>query len=305
MRFLPPVAALVAFDLAVRHLSFQKAAEELCITPSAVSHRIKALEQFIGVRLFHRLNRRLILSDAGALYAKTVRDALERIEKSTRRLMEEGMTTSLNVQLPPSLATKWLLPNLPRFLETHPDFEVKVNATEGSVAFGRSPVDIIVCHFPPDGAFHVEELIAEQFLPLCAPSKWIATPADLVRFPLIKTERNPVGWEEWLQHNEMDYIDLRGGLQFDPSSVAIQAAAAGLGIILESDILTREERRNGQLICPFNQREIRPIVRHYFLVYPTSIAEHPKVEIFVSWLRSLARDRSDDQNELGTVSGAY
>lgn len=291
MQYLPPVAALIAFDLAARHLSFQKAADVLCITPSAVSHRVKALEQFVGVKLFHRLNRRILLTDAGQNYARSVRDALQRLEKSTRQLLQNGKMGSVTIQLPPSLATKWLLPRLRYFLEAHPGFEVKLNATEGPVFFERSSVDLAICHLAPKGDLHVEELIAERFTPLCAPAKWVATPADLVRFPLIKTERNPVSWDEWLQGNGIDHFDMRSSLQLDPSSAAIQAAVAGLGIILESDFLVQDELANGQLICPFQDGVVHPIIRHYYLSYPRAAADDPKIQLLASWLRSIAVPR--------------
>lgn len=290
MRYLPPVAALVAFERAAEYLSFQKAADELCITPSAVSHRVKALEQFLGVQLFHRLNRKIVLTDAGVRYAHSICEALQKIEQATRQLTENGNNDSLIVQLPPSLATKWLLPNLPRFLEENPDCTVKVNATESPVSFGRSNVDIdiAICHTAPGGNAYVEELITERFLPLCSPSKWAAGPADIARIPLIKTERNPVSWKNWFETNQIAEYDLSVGMQFDPSTAAIQAAVAGLGIILESDILVAEELRNGQLICPFPEKVI-PIERHYYLAYSRNAEQSTTIQLFIDWLRQLAR----------------
>ena len=141
-RRLPPLNALRAFEAAARHLSFTKAAEELYVTQAAVSHQVKALEEALGVQLFRRLNRRLMLTDAGQLYLPALTEAFDGIDAATGRLRADENAGSLTVSVANSLAAKWLLPRLPRFRERHPEIDVEVSAADRLVDFGRDNVDM-------------------------------------------------------------------------------------------------------------------------------------------------------------------
>ena len=294
MKRTPPLLSLVFFEASARLLSFKAAADELCVTPSAVSHRIKALEDHLGLRLFHRFNRRLVLTDAGAAYASSLRTALAGIDRATRNLLARGVAEALTVQMPPSLAAKWLLPRLPRFIERHRDIDVRINATEERVSFKRGGVDLAICHVvPPDHEGHAEVLLTEHFRPLCAPRYQIVDIGELAQLPLIYTERNPVTWAMWLEKNGETSIAPGRGLRIDPSSMAIQAAVEGVGVVLESDILAQHEISAGLLVCPFRPRCVRDLVRHYHLVVPDERVQLPKVRAFSAWLREEAGTTGD------------
>ena len=278
----------MAFESAARHTSFKLAAEELCITPSAVSHRIRGLEEQLGLALFHRFNRQLALTDAGATYYKAVRDAFGSIARSTKTLTTPGTVETLVIHTPPSLASKWLLPRLSQFIALNPNIRVRLNATEQKVNFHRRPVDIAICHdAPEDPDIHVEVLLSEQFVPLCAPKYRLESPNELARLPLIETERNPVTWAMWLESHQVTSVDLRGALRIDPSAMALQAAVDGLGVVLESDLLARQEIASGQLICPFRIDSIEPMTRNYHVAYATSRESELSIAAFSGWLRSL------------------
>jgi LysR family glycine cleavage system transcriptional activator len=288
LKDLPSLLPLVAFEAAARHASFKLAAEELCITPSAVSHRIRALEGQLGMALFHRFNRQLALTDAGVTYFKSVRDAFGSIARSTKTLTTPGAVETLVIHSPPSLASKWLIPRLSQFIALHPDIRVRLNATEQKVNFHRRPVDVAICHVTPeDPDLHVEVLLSEQFLPLCAPKYRLDFPRELAGMPLIETERNPVTWAMWLESHRVTNVDLRTALRIDPSAMALQAAVEGLGVVLESDLLARQEIASRQLVCPFPTDSIQPISRNYHVVYAASRAREPSIAAFAVWLRSL------------------
>ena len=141
---LPPLNALRSFDVAAKHLSFTKAAGELNVTHSAVSHQIKALEDWLGVPLFRRVNRGLVLTDAGQAYLKPVRDSFERLGEATRRLRIRERSGPLVVSVMPSFAAKWLMPRLRRFRERHPEIDVRIQATSQLTDFAREDVDICI-----------------------------------------------------------------------------------------------------------------------------------------------------------------
>lgn len=134
-RKLPPLNALRAFEAAARHLSFTKAAGELHVTQAAVSHQVKTLEEHLGLPLFHRLNRRLALTEAGQFYLPVLRDAFDDIAAGTRRLHDGRGSGALHVSVLPSLAAKWLLPRMSRFRDRHPDIDVMVSANNQKIDF--------------------------------------------------------------------------------------------------------------------------------------------------------------------------
>src|SRR5215469_12184011 len=141
---LPPLNALRCFEVAARHLSFTKAALELNVTHSAVSHQIKTLEEWLGMQLFRRVNRGLMLTEAGQAYLKPVREAFERLGEATRRLRSKGRSGPLTLTVMPSFAAKWLMPRLRRFRERHPEIDVRISAQSHLVDFAREDVDICI-----------------------------------------------------------------------------------------------------------------------------------------------------------------
>src|SRR5713226_7766949 len=169
-RRLPPLNALKAFEAAARHESFTRAAEELCVTQGAVSHQVKALEAELGLRLFNRERQRLVITDAGRSYLEVVRDAFDRLAAGTNRLVQLQKTGVLTVTTSPNFATKWLVHRLGKFVEAHPDIDLRVSASLQHIDFAREDIDLAIRH--GDGQWpgmSVTRLCAEELFPVCSP----------------------------------------------------------------------------------------------------------------------------------------
>src|SRR5438876_6612537 len=182
-RRLPQLNALKAFEAAARHVSFTRAAEELCVTQGAVSHQVKALEDELGIKLFNRERQRLVITEAGREYLVVVRDALDRIALGTERLVQRQSSGLLTISTSPDFAAKWLVHRLGRFTKAHPDIELRISATMHHVDFAREEVDLAVRH--GDGSWtglHVERLCVEELFPVCSPKllagRRLRRPAD-------------------------------------------------------------------------------------------------------------------------------
>jgi LysR family glycine cleavage system transcriptional activator len=193
-RRLPPLNGLKAFEAAARSESFTRAAEELNVTQGAISHQVKALEDTLGVKLFHRERQRLILTEAGRDYLAVVRDALDRIAFGTEQLLQRQESGVLTVSTSPDFAAKWLVNRLSRFAEKHPNVDLRVSATTHYVDFAREDVDVAIRH--GDGnwpGLHMERLYSERLFPVCSPKlvagrNRITKAADLLKFPLLRLE---------------------------------------------------------------------------------------------------------------------
>src|SRR6267154_1029300 len=204
LRRLPPLNALKAFEAAARHESFTRAAEELCVTQGAVSHQVKALEAELGVRLFQRERQRLVITDAGRTYLDVVRDAFDRLAAGTERLLQRQNSGVLTVSTSPDFAAKWLVHRLGRFVEAHPDIDLRVSATLHHVDFAREDVDLAVRH--GDGSWpglDVTRLCAEQLFAVCSPKllggrRGIRMPTDVLKFPRLHLD-DRTAWSRWLE----------------------------------------------------------------------------------------------------------
>jgi LysR family transcriptional regulator, glycine cleavage system transcriptional activator len=194
LRRLPPLNSVKAFEAAARSESFTRAAEELCVTPGAVSHQVKALEAALGVRLFRRERQRLVLTEHGREYLGVVRDALDRIALGTARLVRRQGAGALTVSTSPDFAAKWLVHRLGRFAESHPEIDLRISASAHHVDFAREDVDVAVRHGAGDWpGLHVVRLCAERLFPVCSPRlvagrNRITAPSDLLRFPLLRLQ---------------------------------------------------------------------------------------------------------------------
>ena len=193
-RRLPPLNALKAFEAAARNESFTRAADELCVTQGAVSQQVKALEVSLGVTLFDRERQRLVITPAGREYLAVVRDALDRIAMGTERLLQNRGSGVLTVSTSPDFAAKWLVHRLGRFVESHPEIDLRVSATMHHVDFVREDVDVAIRH--GDGKWpglDAVRLCSEQLFPVCSPKLLsgrhrIGRAADLLKFPLLRLD---------------------------------------------------------------------------------------------------------------------
>jgi LysR family glycine cleavage system transcriptional activator len=250
MRGLPPLRAVVAFEATVRLGSMVLAAAELGITPSAVSHRVATLEAHFGQALFRRASGRLEPSAAGMRLAGRLAAGLDEIATACREFAPAPGRRAVGVQVAVSLATKWLRPRLGRFLAAHPGIALRIVDAPGRPDFSAGLDFALV--YGADAPPGAERLLAERVRPLCSPALRRRLPADasaadLSALPLLHS-RTVLGWPEWFRHMGGP-APPAGGLRFDRSHLAIDAACEGHGVVLESDLLTEAERRDGRLVA--------------------------------------------------------
>jgi LysR family glycine cleavage system transcriptional activator len=294
-RHLPPLTTLRAFEAAARHANFASAADELSITPAAVSQQVRHLEDHLGVRLFTRRARSVEVTAAGADYARTVGTVLDQLALATERIHHADQAGKLTIATTPSFAAQWLMPRLIQFLELHPELDVRLSTTNALVDFARQDVDVAVRY--GDGRWpglQAELLTATELFPVCSPlfrqgSQRLRIPADLHPRSLLRLMSDE--WPKWLAAAKLD--DMRAeGPQYSDVGLLTQAAMAGQGIALGQSIIVADHLAGGRLIEPFNLRI--PSQSAYYIVGLPGDLDRPKVRAFSEWLqRELARyDRS-------------
>jgi LysR family glycine cleavage system transcriptional activator len=290
-RTLPPLVALRSFESAARHLSFKDAAEELNVTPSAVSHQIHNLETFLGVRLFLRMNRSLKLTGAGETYVLKARMAFDQIEQATRDLSSSASVDVLTLTAPPSLTATWLVPRLRTFRERYPDFDIRVKGTMDDIDYAREDVDASVRYGYGDWpGVEIEHLHTERMLVLCSPalangSPPLRRPSDVLRHTLIHSESRLTGWNDWLRAAGVHGVETPGGFRFTHSAHSLRAAADGLGVAFENDLMAADYLAEGTLVVPFAEAFEVPRPASYYFVCPAEKLLEPKVQAVRAWLR--------------------
>lgn len=292
-RRLPPLNGLKAFEAAARSESFTRAAEELNVTQGAVSHQVKALEDTLGLKLFHRERQRLILTEAGRNYLAVVRDALDRIAVGTERLLQRQEGGVLTVSTSPDFAAKWLVNRLSRFADKHPDVDLRVSATTHYVDFAREDVDIAIRH--GDGnwpGLHVERLYSERLFPVCSPKlvaggNRITKVADLLKFPLLRLE-DAKNWTRLFEAAGVK-ASVGPGPVLNRASMLIDAAIDGQGIALARTALAAWDLVNGRLVRPVDV-SLR-MANTYWIACPKAASNVPKIATFRDWvLAEAAKD---------------
>lgn len=289
VRRLPPLNALRSFEAAARHLSFTKAAAELHVTQAAVSHQIKTLEEALGVKLFRRLNRSLLLTEPGQGYLPAVREALDKLADATERLTRQDETGILTVSALPSLASIWLVPRLHLFLEANPDIDVRLDASDRLADFAAGDVDVALRYgrgtYP---GLYAERLMTEDIFPVCAPSlptpeRPLSRPEDLKHHTLLHDDLR-LDWRMWLMAAGVEGVDPKRGLTFNASDFVIRAAIEGQGVALGRSALAADALADGRLIKPFDV--ILEADYAYYFVCAEGDIDRPKVRTFRDWLFS-------------------
>lgn len=294
-RRLPPLNALKAFEAAARHESFTRAAEELCVTQGAVSQQVKALEAELGLKLFVREPRRLVITGAGRDYLAVVRDALDRIAAGTERLLQRQSAGTLTVSTSPNFAAKWLVHRLGRFAELHPGIDLRVGAALHHVDFAREDVDVAIRHSDGDlPGLEVTRLCREELFPVCSPE--LATgpaalrrPADLARHTLLHLDSRQ-DWLKWLDAAGVTGVDLSRGPVLNQASMGIDAAVDGQGVALARTALAARDLLAGRLVRPFDL--VLPVSYAYWIVCPKANAALPKIVTFRDWLLAEAAEET-------------
>jgi len=294
-RHLPPLASLRAFEAAARHLNFTRAAEELHLTHGAISHQMKALEAQLGVTLFRRERRRLLLTDAGQRFAARVRAILGELSESVDAIAGKADPRVLTVSVLPSFASRWLIPRLASFQRRHPDIDLHVSASHAMAEFGADGVDIAV-RFGRGGwpGVVAEKLFDEEVFPVASPKlvseRWPLKPRELDRFPLLRSEREP--WMPWFRAVGLAFEEPKRGPIFSDEILMLQAAEQGLGIALARGAIAAPEIAAGRLVRLFPDRV--PPRSAYYLVYPRAHATLPAVAVFREWIfAEVAHKRSN------------
>jgi LysR family transcriptional regulator, glycine cleavage system transcriptional activator len=298
-RRLPPLNALKAFEAAARHVSFTRAAEELCVTQGAVSHQVKALELELGVKLFNRERQQLIITAAGREYLTVVRDALDQIAMGTERLVQRQSSGALTVSTSPDFAAKWLVHRLGRFAEAHPGIDLRVSATMHQVDFVREDVDIAVRH--GDGhwpGLHATRLCAEQLFAVCSPAFAfnLRRPRDVLKLPLLHLD-DRTAWTAWFDAAGVTGVDAIHGPMLNRASMLIDAAVDGHGIALARTTLAAWDLINKRLVRPFPLA--LPLSKYFWIVYPKATANLRKLVVFRDWLLAQA---SEDTRQLKALA---
>jgi LysR family glycine cleavage system transcriptional activator len=307
LRRLPSLNALKAFEAAARHESFTKAADELSVTQGAVSHQVKALEAELGLKLFNRERQRLVITDAGRGYLEVVRDAFDRLAVGTERLRQVQTSGALTVTTSPNFAAKWLVHRLGRFVEAHPDIDLRVGASHRHIDFAREDIDMAIRH--GDGEWpglSVTRLCVEEVFPVCSPKlvrgrKALRTPADLGRHTLLHVNDRR-DWGKWLDAAGVAATSSDRGPIFSQASMAIDAAVDAQGIALARTGLAAWDMRAGRLVRPVAFALKASYA--YWIVCPKSTADLPKISTFRDWLLTEAAEDARQLNRLKSRSKA-
>jgi DNA-binding transcriptional LysR family regulator len=283
-RRLPSLNALRAFEAAARHLSFTRAADEIHVTQAAVSHQVKALEAELGIKLFRRLPRGLLLTDEGQALLPGLRDAFERIAQVVERVRVPEAAGMLTVSALTTVVMTWLIPRLPRFQAAYPGIEVRLITSPRIVDFAREDVDVAVRY--GDGGWpglRADKLFDDTLTPLCGRAfcDRLSRPEDLHGVPLIQTDGDEHDWPIWLAAAGMRGARRVRGPQFDSTKIAVQAAIDGLGVAIGAPTLFADDLAAGRLFQPFSL--VVGNGKAYWVVTPETTAERPKIKAFRDW----------------------
>ena len=292
MRHLPSFPALRAFEAAARLGSFAAAGGELHQTPSAISHQVRALEAWFERPLFLRSVRRVTLTADGDRLLGELSAAFDQIEDACTALRPSAARSGLSVHCAPSFASKWLGPRLSRFMKAHPTITIRLTSSAEPVDLkSETDIDIDIAYGTPPARVGViaESLGSELTLPLAAPRLFNGSPAtrprDLARFTLIDSKLNPVQWADWFKLNGLK-LPSTARPSFDRGSLAVAAAADGLGIALETTRFAEVELARGELVA-IDGPAFRRIEREtHFLCYRKTNDERAPIVVFKQWLTS-------------------
>lgn len=300
---LPPLPAVRAFEAAARHGGFQGAAEELHVSAGAIAHQVKQLESWLGVSLFQRLPRGVLLTAAGRQYAQAVRPLLTGLADASDAVKRHGDERVVTVTSVPSLVSRWLLPRLGRLREQHPEIDMRVLSSIHTVDFQRDGVDVAIrLGTGPYPGLKAEVLMEEWFSAVCSPAfraaANISSPADLLHQPLLHDEveaRIPdeINWSRWLQACGVHYTNVAGP-SFSHTYLTLEAAAAGQGVAIAAEPFIAEYLRSGRLVRLFPQRVRGPY--RFYLLRPPAADARPLVQAFCDWIK--AEVRMDEERTL-------
>jgi len=292
-RPLPPLNSLRAFEATARHLSFSKAAQELHVTPAALSHQIRGLEEQLQLKLFHRRARSIELTEAARTIYPGIRTGFDAIREAVERLDRGKQDRMLVVSSTPGLTAKWLVPRLYRFLALHSEIETRITASVGYANFATDDIDVgirLSSGVHPD--LYVEKLSDEWLLPLCSPRLLegehpLTSAQDLKRFTLIQVDLPGVvpTWTDWMEMAGLDGIDSTRGLRLNVADHALDAASEGVGVVLAYKMVAARDIALKRLVVPFGP-EIPLPGRAYYFVCAKGQEKRAPIKAFRDWIFS-------------------
>jgi LysR family transcriptional regulator, glycine cleavage system transcriptional activator len=290
----PGLRSLRAFDAAARHLSFTRAAEDMGVTPAAISNQIKEMEDQLGFELFIRTSRSMRLTKEGEILRIAADESLETLAKALHRIKRLENRNQIRVSSTPSVAAKWLVPRLDGFLNAFPSADVRIDVSNSLVDFDRDDVDVAIRFgagkYP---GLRADLLFQDTLSPVCSPSpitkdRPLETPKDLLRHTLIHLDWQASGspwpnWRMWMQAAGIKEFDDKRGLHFGQTSLTIQAAIDGQGVALGDSNLVADDLAEGRLVKPFELSLKAPDSFSYFVITRLNTEEVPLVNAFRDW----------------------
>lgn len=298
-RRLPPLKSLRAFEAASRHLSFERAGDELAVTASAVGQQVKSLEAWLGLPLFVRLpSKGVALTVVGERYAAAISEVLDRLDEATARALKPEASRTLTVATVPSFASGWLIPRLGSLRERHPDLDVRISVGQGRTDFAREDVDVAIRmgrgSYP---GLRTDLLMEETFFAVCSaalvndPVHPLKEPADLryhtLLHEIVDTIPDYITWDKWLAAIGVEGVDTSRGPSFPHTYLSLQAAASGQGVALATNVLIGDYLDAGRLARPF-PHEVKGVYQ-YYVVCPETTADRPSIVEFRNWVLDEAR----------------
>jgi LysR family glycine cleavage system transcriptional activator len=282
-RDLPPLPSARAFEAAARHSSFQGAAEELHVTPSAISHQVRSLESFLGVELFRRDHRGVTLTREGTAYLTELRQAFDQIGKATAAIKKRKLSGSFVLGATSAFISRWILPRLNRFVATYPEIDLDLQALIGPADFQKHSVDMAIAMGPNDWpGLRADRIMSSPLFTICSPAmgELLRTPSDLRGKTLLHYDQGEE-WARWLKAAGVD-MDCSSGPRFNDCNVMLQAVVQGNGVGLTFTALAERELAGGQLIKPFDLKLLPDA--WYYVISPLQSAELPKVAAVRKWI---------------------
>ena len=287
---MPPLTSLRAFEAAARLGSISRAADEIHVTHGAISHQVKALEEFLGVPLFAKQGRGVATTAAGKRLAERVGSALDQIAEVAAAIARHEDPGRLTISTLPSVAARWLMPRIGSFMEAHPEFDVNIHTSQSLVDFTRDDVDIAIRF--GRGTWpnvRVERLMGDEYLPVCSPrlnrGALPKRPADLANYRLLRSDSEL--WVPWFRAAGLDWPEPTKVSVIDDSSMLLLAAASRQGIALARRSLAASELAAGTLVQLFDIT-VAATDAHW-LVWPPHVEDYPKVRAFRRWARREAK----------------
>ncbi|MCA8929099.1 MAG: LysR family transcriptional regulator [Alphaproteobacteria bacterium] len=291
MEKLPPISALEAFEAVARAASVKQAANDLNLTPGAVSRQIQTLEERLGVELFRRSHRKVTLTAAGTAYLAEIRPALSILRTAGQQVRSLAQSRPIKVITYPTVAIRWLLPRWARFVSSHPDIDVQLVTATTAADFTNGDGDLWICVPEPGMLTTITShwrLLEVQPYPVASPdvAARLRRPRDLAAETLLNAATRPRDWEHWLQVAGASNLKPVRTLRFESLNLAIQAAIEGLGIVMAFDALVADDMEAGRLARPFAQAHANS--RPLYLFQRTLPSQSEKVSIMRDWLLSQA-----------------